>query len=565
MSVFPARPFHLTRRSHCDSESMAQYGMAYRARSTVPHTACRVCFPLPTAVTERMSPPGGERCSPVRLSSARAAALLRATPFPRRACVGGTLPAQRRDRLPPSVAALANERGREGIARAHRRSNKPLDARPTPLTARPPPGSHNHAMLRRAAAATTATRRRSPGVRGGTKRWAVGSPPAGCRANSGSSNSGSNSGSSSSNSGSNSGSGRGGTAMDRAAEPPRVSLALQRQRQRDWQRQQRRIERRAPPRHHPLQRLLPLVRQQEQQQRTNQKQQPQQPIVQQPPPPPPQHATRPGPPASAGQARPDVVVINGLNKELALLQRKLALGGYDKLTPVWLERQPSSVTQPDAGLRVIFARAVAIEARLTKHLQRKLIRPDTKHRHEFSILTERLLRVYSCCGGGGGDGGSAASDAASLARCRHVLGLIRHYGLELSHAQCGAAVHAAAQCGQWTEAAEWYAQHTDPDASGVLPVTNGGAGGGAAHRTTTVAGLYCIARAAASNHDAPPVESVLDGVTNLSLVSPSDGESCTWRNPGRGRDCKEPASRAAGFRATHPVGGLFFSSSLFRL
>lgn len=203
-----------------------------------------------------------------------------------------------------------------------------------------------------------------------------------------------------------------------------------------------------------------------------------------------------------------------------MLQRHIVQGGYDKVVPVW-RKQPE---QPDEEQRKIFDRAVVIQETLKLHVERKLILPGTKHRHEFVALTERILRVYSCCGGNGG-GVRKNNNSRIFYECLQLLDLMHYFGLELSHAQCNAAVQVAAREGRWAEATHLYSDHIDPDASGYLPVTTTSTT--SLGSLTTVTGLYCIARAAMET-GMLPVESVLDGVTNLTLVSPSDSESCKW-------------------------------------
>jgi hypothetical protein len=108
--------------------------------------------------------------------------------------------------------------------------------------------------------------------------------------------------------------------------------------------------------------------------------------------------------------------------------------------------------------------------------------------------------------------------------CLQLVDLVRNqFQLELTHKQCDAAVQVAARDGRWADAALLYSNHIDPDAAGYLPVVTTTATAG---DRSTVSGLYCIARAA-MEAGTLPVESVLDGVLKLSLVSPTDTENCT--------------------------------------
>lgn len=214
--------------------------------------------------------------------------------------------------------------------------------------------------------------------------------------------------------------------------------------------------------------------------------------------------------------RPDAMAINVISKKLTLLLRRLAQGGYDNLTPVW---QLFEQQEPDEEQKEIFSTTVDIVVILKRQLEQGVILPGTKHRHEFVVLTERILRIYSYCGGSG------SQNQRLFHECERLLHLLQHYGLELTHKHCDAVVQVAARNGRWTKAAALYFNHIDPDASGYLPVT-------ATAGMSTVTGLYCIARAA-RDAGTPPVENVLEGVLKLSLVSPVDSENCKLEQQNR--------------------------------
>jgi hypothetical protein len=172
----------------------------------------------------------------------------------------------------------------------------------------------------------------------------------------------------------------------------------------------------------------------------------------------------------------------------------------------------------------VFVRTIELQNQLKKYVERKWIRPGTIHRHEFVALVGDLLQIYSCltCNVFTEKG---ESNSALLAYTLELIDWIRSppYGLELSHKQCHAVITVAAKCSQWTTAAQVYVDHIDPDVAGFIPVPVTTASA----RAFTVAGLYCVARAALKTATLP-VENVFDAVTKLTMVSPSDTESCKY-------------------------------------
>jgi hypothetical protein len=172
----------------------------------------------------------------------------------------------------------------------------------------------------------------------------------------------------------------------------------------------------------------------------------------------------------------------------------------------------------------VFLRTIELQNQLKEFVERKWIRPGTIHRHEFVALVGDLLQIYSCLSSNVNTD-TKESNSALLSCTLELIDWIRSppYGLELSHKQCHAVITVAAKCSQWTTAAQIYTDHIDPDIAGFIPVPVTTASA----REFTVAGLYCVARAALKTATLP-VENVFDGVTKLTMVSPSDTENCKY-------------------------------------
>jgi hypothetical protein len=155
---------------------------------------------------------------------------------------------------------------------------------------------------------------------------------------------------------------------------------------------------------------------------------------------------------------------------------------------------------------------------MREFLKNLMIRPDRKHRAEFKSIVEYLLQIYADCGIILDDDKNVVSVYDEVLKLIH---LYRSFRLELSHKMCDSAILVAALENRWNDAAKLYSSHIDPEENGFIPVTSNSDINGA------VNGLYCIARAALES-GSPPVESVFNGVRNLSTVSPPDAEKCEW-------------------------------------
>jgi hypothetical protein len=170
-------------------------------------------------------------------------------------------------------------------------------------------------------------------------------------------------------------------------------------------------------------------------------------------------------------------------------------------------------------------------ASLQQYIHQNVLDPSNRHRRAVAQITEALLCTAAAAAAAHlpyddhkhYDSETSVSDESfdyqTILQLRHEFGLD-----ELSHEACHAVLHLAAVAGRWTDAAAFYRHHTDPNDShgGYLPVTNNPNHGGS---TFTIAGLYCMARAAMET-GMLPVESVLEGVNNLRLVSSADSETC---------------------------------------
>jgi hypothetical protein len=211
----------------------------------------------------------------------------------------------------------------------------------------------------------------------------------------------------------------------------------------------------------------------------------------------------------AKRSRPDVAAFGEVARHISALEHQMRQKITMELHPVWSKENVAMTEEERNARRDIFHRTKAlVDTVLVPNLRKDIIRPGDRHRHVFSVFVERILRLHSEC---------ATMDSAVYPECAKLLNLLRQYKLELSHEQCEYACAVAAREGRWMEAAELYSGHIDPEQGGFLPVS---------HASPT--GLYCTAMAAAVA-GSRPVENVMEAVAKLSVVSPSDAESRTYK------------------------------------
>jgi hypothetical protein len=220
----------------------------------------------------------------------------------------------------------------------------------------------------------------------------------------------------------------------------------------------------------------------------------------------------------------DMAALNELSKEINQLQWKSQQLEHHRSPRVW-EIDPISTADSEEARptcspqqQELFLHCGATVNRLREFLKNLMIRPDRKHRVEFKSIVEYLLQIYTDCGIILDDDKNIVSVYDEVLKLIH---LYRSFKMELSHKMCDCAILVAARENRWNDAAKLYSSHIDPEENGFLPVTSNSDINGA------VNGLYCIARAALES-GSPPVESVFNGVRNLSTVSPPDAEKCEW-------------------------------------
>jgi hypothetical protein len=236
---------------------------------------------------------------------------------------------------------------------------------------------------------------------------------------------------------------------------------------------------------------------------------------------------------SGGNKRPDVIAIEQIMSQISSIQSEIS-SLPDSLPPVWslpmsIEDNIDTIIQLDEQLSDVAQReeifqniVTLVDRHLAPLLEKGTIHPEGKHRHEFAVIVERLLQLYSHCVPLVLETKAEENTTTVISvyeECEHLHRLLKSYGYEQSHVECHCTVLTAAREGRWVEAATLYENHIDPDKTGYLPMVEKDD----IHAATV--GLYAMARAALAM-GTRPVESVMDGVLKLTMVSPSDSETC---------------------------------------
>lgn len=192
--------------------------------------------------------------------------------------------------------------------------------------------------------------------------------------------------------------------------------------------------------------------------------------------------------------------LSNMLRHLAVLQQAVA----GRTVPsVWEQQKPSqSQKLPPSFTRDL----LRVDQLLRDNISEGSIRANGKHRREFSILVELLLRLYTYCDS---SEHSDAVDEEVYYRASSWPGLLQDQyrgNLLVTHTQ--SLVLLAAQRNDWSAAVRWYEIHLDPSVATPAPGSH------------TILGLYCVGKAAA----VAPAESVFATVQNLALVAPMETE-----------------------------------------
>ena len=215
---------------------------------------------------------------------------------------------------------------------------------------------------------------------------------------------------------------------------------------------------------------------------------------------------------------PSVAALRDVVGHLSQLQQQVA-GQHP--VPVWesdrRRRRRHGPTkggdeQQRAAAASFLENVIATDTLLREYLSDGVIQADGRHRHEFSVMVEHLLRLYAHCSAAvvGSDDDAAAVVITAQQKATALADLLSDYRANLLLAHTDALMAIAAHAEDWSQAVRWYHTHLDPAVA--TP--------GTAIAST---GLYCVGRLA-QEQGTLPVESVFEAVKKLAMTTPEESE-----------------------------------------
>jgi hypothetical protein len=200
----------------------------------------------------------------------------------------------------------------------------------------------------------------------------------------------------------------------------------------------------------------------------------------------------------------DKVILRELVASLQSLQQRS--DELEDLPPIWSNSLPAL----DEVRNERFQETRKVLRQIRDHVRDDTLRPSGKHRHELTVLLERVLKLYS--------ESLSTDDVSVFEECNVVLEMMNEWKLELQHKHCEYAILAAGREERWKDAANIFWSHIDPEDCGYIPFDVD---------VSNPVGLYAIARFAQEQGTAV-VENVFDGVLRMSMVSPTDQRKCKY-------------------------------------
>lgn len=165
-----------------------------------------------------------------------------------------------------------------------------------------------------------------------------------------------------------------------------------------------------------------------------------------------------------------------------------------ELPPVW--SVGGSNADVDPKYRMLVSDARDIVNQINHDLEQG--RLDKKFAREISLLLEQTLLFFR----------------TSFDDCQRVMTITARWNLDTNNHK--PALEAACREGRWEDSSNLFSRQVDPDRAGFTPMEID---------LKEPLGLYAIARHA-QQQNVPVAEQVMDAVTSMSMVNPTDQDKC---------------------------------------
>jgi len=197
------------------------------------------------------------------------------------------------------------------------------------------------------------------------------------------------------------------------------------------------------------------------------------------------------------------IVIPEMMQQISSLKQRV--GSLEALPPIWSDQCENSAENPQR--QQIHTETQQVLAEIQRHVKGGILQPDGKHQHEISMLMEHILQLYS---------ETVNKDHHVFKECQDILDFMTTWKLDLQHKHFEYSILTAVREHRWKEASELFWSLIDPEDSGFHPYDI---------KVANPVGLYAIARHA-QERESTVVETVLDAVFRMCIVSPRDEEKC---------------------------------------
>jgi hypothetical protein len=200
------------------------------------------------------------------------------------------------------------------------------------------------------------------------------------------------------------------------------------------------------------------------------------------------------------------VTLSEAGQHVNFLAQKLSL--LDSLPPVW-----SSTATPIDSVEVreaVFYEAQMLLDRIENAVNMQQLNPSGKHGRELSHLLGQILEIYSQTAM------PSESETSIFDACCTVLTMLQEWNLDIQPQNYACAVEVAARESRWNEASYLFWEQIDPDAHGYTPMQIS---------SYLAIGLYVLARNS-QMEGGETVEYVMEAVLRMSMVCPTDQDSC---------------------------------------
>lgn len=174
-----------------------------------------------------------------------------------------------------------------------------------------------------------------------------------------------------------------------------------------------------------------------------------------------------------------------------------------------LSDAPATKDEDAKERKELFERTKCLMAVLEQATEQKIINPSGKHGRSVSAILAKIMSIYSASH-------HREEEQSAFEECLYALYFLDSWNLDRQETHYQYSILTAVHEQRWQDASDLFLQQIDREISGFCPVKVS---------VASPVGLYAIAKAA-QEKGSSAVETVLEAVTSLSLISPTEQDQC---------------------------------------